>query len=156
MEATLGQPADGQQLHREGPGREGLPWRPWGTTGWPSITSKMEVPGALPAASITVGGREATEVENTSLRSPEGQPVRGGGAGGAGMDCRCRGQGHRRPSVTGPWGWGSLPNPQLSPGSPTELTPARLTHGKQTPKAQQRGEVAWPWETSWVKWKDLL
>lgn len=104
----------------------------------------------------SLSGEEATEVENTSLRSPEGQPVRGGGAGGAGMDCRCRGQGHRRPSVTGPWGWGSLPNPQLSPGSPTELTPARLTHGKQTPKAQQRGEVAWPWETSWVKWKDLL
>lgn len=155
MEATLGQPADGQQLHQEGPGREGLPWRPWGTTGWPSITSKMEVPGALPAASITVGGRGHRSGEHiTSLtRGPASAWGRGRGCWNG---LQVLWPGAQETSVTGPWGWGSLPNPQLSPGSPAELTPARLTHGKQTPKAQQRGKVAWPWETSWVKWKDLL
>lgn len=85
------------------------------------------------------------------VAQPQGQPVRGGGAGGAGMDCRCCGQGHRRPSVPGPCGGGTLPSPQLSPGSPAELTPARLTRGEQTPRAQQRGEVAWHWKRAGLR-----
>lgn len=47
-------------------------------TGGPSVTSQMEVPGALPGASITVRGWEATEVENTSLSPRTNQCVREG------------------------------------------------------------------------------
>lgn len=138
---TVAEAALCRQLPQEGRGQGGPPWRPVKQPdGHLSPAKGKKGSARSPAgASITAGGREATRMENT-LPSPGAVQLLGVGPVGvaewtAGVMAGLPAGGPGGPLSRSSLGGGLCPAPDLSPRSPTQLTPVMLplTCRNQTP-----------------------